>query len=213
MILSKTFILILLLAIASVEAKYKYKPPGKLHKGWGTAYSGAFQINKTGKNACQFDVRKLDRKWNIYYAAMNEADWKAIGGNRGGRSNACGRCIEVKGKKGQTTRGHEIKPIIAKVVDLCPSWACNKGSVDFSTVALEAITGYSWDKKKISWRYVDCPIPGQKPRPPKPSSPKPSPPKPSPPPTPAEPTEGLTAAEQELGLTAAEQEVLDQLEY
>lgn len=202
MINSRAFILIVLLAIASVvDAKYTYKRPAKVHKGWGTAYSGAFQINKTGKNACQFDVRKLDRKWNIYYAAMNGADWRAAGGNRGGRSNACGRCIEVKGKKGHTTRGHKIKPIIAKIVDECPSWACNKGSVDFSSVALKAITGYTWDKKKISWRYVDCPVPGEKPSPP--------PSKPRPPQSPPKPTGPIIPT----GPTPAELDVFDQLEY
>ena len=153
--------------------------------GWATAYSGAFEVNKTGRNACQFDVRKLDKHWNVYYGAMNGADWRAIGGNRGGRSNACGKCIEVKGRKGQTTPGHKIKPVIVKIVDECPSWACQKGSVDFSTVALKAITGYSRDKKRINWKYVECP---SKENGYKPASPKPSP-KPSPSPKPVGPTD------------------------
>jgi expansin (peptidoglycan-binding protein) len=190
--ITKTIILLAIVLFAGVvDAR-----DTKTHSGWGTAYSGAFQINKTGRNACQFDVRKLDRHWNIYYAAMNGADWRKAGGNRGGRSNACGRCIEVKGVKGQTTKGHHIKPVIARVVDECPSWACKPGSVDFSSVALKAITGYSWDKKRITWKYVDCPTASTnfKPVAPTPPSPKPTPtPKP-------------------VGPSDLEQSILDQLE-
>lgn len=187
---------LLIATICHATAKYTYRPV-KVHRGWGTAYSGAFQVNKTGKNACQFNVKQLDRHWNIMYAAMNEADWRAIGGNRGGRSNACGKCITVSGVKGHTTKGHRIKPIIAKIVDLCPSWACKKGSVDFSSVALKAITGYSWDKKRIVWKYTECPKAENDY---KPVSPTPSPsPKPRPTPSPSGPSD-------------LEQSILNQLE-
>lgn len=150
------------------EAGYKYiqRP---VHSGKGTAYSGAYEIDKTGKNACQFNAKALPDQWNKYYAALNEADWKRLGGVKG----VCGRCLEVKGVNGETTRGHRIRPVVVKVVDLCPSWACDKGNVDFSSVALKAITGYSWDKKKIKWRFTDCPG-----APSKPSTPSKTPPKP-----------------------------------
>lgn len=155
--------------IYHAEAKFKYiKRP--THKGMGTAYSGSYEIDKTGKNACQFNAKKLPKKWQVYYAAMNEADWKKMGGKRG----VCGRCLEVVGVKGETTRGHKIKPVIVKVVDLCPDWACKRGNVDFSKVALKKITGYSWDKKKIQWRYTDCEASTPKPsKPSKPSNPSP----------------------------------------
>lgn len=134
--------------------------PHPVHSGMGTAYSGPFRMDKTGKNACQFNAKKMPVRWQKYYAAMNEADWKRLG-----KKFICGKCLEVKGVKGHTTRGHAIKPIYVKVVDLCPSWACKKGNVDFSTLALKKITGYSWDKKKISWRIATCPdeIPSPKP--------------------------------------------------
>lgn len=112
-------------------------------------------MDKTGKNACQFDADKLDDKWQVYYAAMNEADWNRYGG----KSGICGRCLKVEGVKGETTRGHKIKPIIVKIVDLCPEWACPKKeghNVDFSTTALEAITGFDWDKKLIDWSFTSC---------------------------------------------------------
>ena len=113
------------------------------------------QIDKTGFNACQFDANKLSKRWNIYYAAMNEADWKKYGG----KSGVCGRCLKVKGVKGETTEGHKRRPIIVKIVDLCPEWACPKKeghNIDFSTTALEAITGYDWDKKLIDWEFTSC---------------------------------------------------------
>ena len=124
----------------------------KTHRGWATAYSGPYKMDATGQNMCEFKAKKLPKRWQVFYGAMNEGDWKAVGGLKG----ICGMCIKARGTKGQVTRGHRIKPIIVKIVDQCPSWACNKGSVDFSTTALKAITGYGWDKKKIVWEWVNC---------------------------------------------------------
>ncbi len=129
-----------------------------VHAGWATAYSGPKQMDATGENMCEFNARGLPEKWQIYYGAMNEADWNAAGGKRG----ACGKCIRVTGVSGQTTRGFKIKPVYVKIVDQCPGWACTKGSVDFSTTALKAITGYGWDKKKIKWSWASCPSSGRK---------------------------------------------------
>jgi len=91
---------------------------------------------------------------------MNEHDWKAIGG----KGSICGRCIKVRGVKGHTAPGHVIKDRYVKIVDQCPSWACDPGNVDFSTTALRFITGYSWDKKKIVWEYAKCPDEGPSPK-------------------------------------------------
>jgi expansin (peptidoglycan-binding protein) len=129
-----------------------------VNSGWATAYSGPYDMDATGRNMCGFNARRLPDKWQVYYGAMNEADWNAAGGKGG----ICGRCIRVTGMRGQTTRGHKIKPIYVKIVDQCPSWACNKGSVDFSTSALKAITGFGWDKKKIKWSFASCPSAGRK---------------------------------------------------
>ena len=100
-------LLIIISIIISVESR-------KTHRGKGTAYSGPYQIDKTGKNACQFNAKKLPKRWQVFYAAMNEKDWKRMGGKRG----VCGKCIEVRGVKGETTRGHNIKTVYAKIVDL-----------------------------------------------------------------------------------------------
>jgi hypothetical protein len=110
-------------------------------------------MDATGQNMCEYKPTSLPYKWQVFYAAMNEADWNAIGG----KSSVCGRCLAVRGMYGQTTPGFQIKTVYVKIVDQCPDWACERGSVDFSTTALQAITGYGWDKKRIEWEYVDCP--------------------------------------------------------
>jgi hypothetical protein len=35
------------------------------------------------------------------------------------------------------------------VIDQCAG--CDHGDVDFASPALEAITGFAWDRKKIEW--------------------------------------------------------------
>ena len=109
-------------------------------------------MDATGQNACEFSSGELDDQWQKFYGAMNEADWNEAGGKGG----ICGKCVVVKGVQGETTPGFSIKPVVVKIVDQCPGWACDQGNVDFSTTALEAITGYSWDKKAIVWDYIDC---------------------------------------------------------
>jgi hypothetical protein len=125
------------------------------HSGWATAYSKPLDMDATGQNMCEFnESRELNYRHRVYYAAMNQADWNAIGG----KESICRRCIRARGVPGQVAPGHEIVDVVVKIVDQCPSWACNKGSVDFSTTALQAITGYGWDKKQIKWEYTDCPV-------------------------------------------------------
>jgi len=128
------------------------------HSGMGTAYSGPHQMDATGQNMCEINPSSLDDQWQVYYGAMNQADWDKAGGKGGidGKGGICGKCIAVRGVPGQTTSGFNIKTVVVKIVDQCPDWACDPGNVDFSTTALEAITGYSWDKKAITWDFVDC---------------------------------------------------------
>lgn len=119
------------------------------HRGDATAYSGPHDMDATGVNMCEFNARKLDDKWQVDYAAMNEADWDAAGGY-----DICGKCIKACGAGGC---------VVAMVVDQCPAWACDRGNVDFSTSALEKATGFSWDRKPIEWDYVDCTEPAAAP--------------------------------------------------
>jgi hypothetical protein len=108
------------------------------HKGMGTAYSAPGEMDATGQNMCEFNPSSLPEQFQRNFAAMNQADWD---------SGNCGKCIKACGAKGC---------VVAMIVDQCPEWACDKGNVDFSTAALEAATGYDWDKKPITWDYVSC---------------------------------------------------------
>ena len=110
-------------------------------------------MDATGQNMCEYNPNSLDDRWQVYYGAMNQADWE----DAGGKGGICGKCIVVRGVPGQTTPGFNIKDIYVKIVDQCPDWACDRGSVDFSTTALKAITGFPWDKKRITWDFVPCP--------------------------------------------------------
>lgn len=129
-----TILALLYACIASVSA-------AKTFRGVATAYSKPGQMNKTGRNACGFNPRSLPKKYRTYFAAVNEGDF-----NKSGRP--CGKCVQAKGRKGT---------VYAKIVDICPKKYCKSGHVDFSTAALQKATGYSWDKKPISWKIVKCP--------------------------------------------------------
>lgn len=48
---------------------------------------------------------------------------------------SCGRCVRVRG----TESGASGKSFLVMIVDECPT--CSRGDIDFSTTALEAITG------------------------------------------------------------------------
>lgn len=121
--------------------------------GYATAYSSPGKMNKTGRNACGFNPKSLSKRWQKYFVAVNQKDWNSAGG----KSGICGKCVKVKGISGQTRRGHRIRTVYAKVVDMCPSKYCKKGHVDFSTNALQDVTGFSWDKKRVKWTLTKCP--------------------------------------------------------
>lgn len=122
-----TICLLGLLAVASAA-----------YTGEGTAYSAPGDKDATGFNACGFG--KLDAQWERMYGAMNSAQF----------DGSCGKCVRVRG----TEAGASGKSFLVMIVDECPT--CSHGDVDFSTAALEAITGFSWDRKGISWEWADC---------------------------------------------------------
>ncbi|PSC72013.1 hypothetical protein C2E20_4764 [Micractinium conductrix] len=107
--------------------------------GWGTAYSAAGRKDDTGFNACQFG--DIGEPWETMYAALPTDSFQL---------SDCGKCIKVQGQESGAS-GDWIKVMI---VDACAT--CSGGDVDFSTNALEAITGFSWDRKKIKWEWTDC---------------------------------------------------------
>ncbi|KAL4440519.1 hypothetical protein ABPG75_003520 [Micractinium tetrahymenae] len=108
------------------------------YTGDGTAYSAAGDKDATGFNACGFG--KLDSQWERMYGAMNRDQFPG----------SCGRCVRVRG----TQSGASGDSFLVMIVDECPE--CKHGDIDFSSAALEAITGYSWDRKDIEWSWADC---------------------------------------------------------
>ncbi|KAL4422941.1 hypothetical protein ABPG75_009138 [Micractinium tetrahymenae] len=108
------------------------------YEGDGTAYSAAYDKDATGFNACGFG--KLSDRFEKYYGAMNRAQF----------GGSCGKCVRVRG----TESGATGKELVVMIVDECPE--CKHGDIDFSTEALQAITGFSWDRKGISWDWTSC---------------------------------------------------------
>ncbi|KAL4860132.1 hypothetical protein ACK3TF_000335 [Chlorella vulgaris] len=107
------------------------------YSGDGTAYSGCGEQDKTGKNSCGFSRDELSGDWNCMYAALPSGC--------GSQSGGCGECVEVCGAKGCA---------VVKVIDTCASCSC--GDIDLSTDALKASTGYSWDRKHVTWKWTSC---------------------------------------------------------
>lgn len=117
-------------------------PVNAYNRGMGTAYSGAYEKDDTGKNSC--GLGKLDDQWERYYAAIPSHKFQR---------SMCGTCIRVRGTESDAP-GNWVKVMI---VDECAGSGCDgDGDVDFSSPALEAITGYSWDRKGIEWEETSC---------------------------------------------------------
>lgn len=108
------------------------------YTGDGTAYGGDYQKDDTGKNACGFG--NLGDHWEKYYAAM-----PSNCGNRGWSRGKCGQCVKIRGAHGE---------VVVKLIDQCASCSC--GDVDLSSRALQAATGYGWDRKRIEWEWTSC---------------------------------------------------------
>ena len=102
------------------------------------APAGDGEKDKTGFNACEYG--DLGSHWEKWYAAM-----PAGCGSQGWESNKCGKCIKARGLDAGAPGGW----VVVKVVDQCASCTC--GDVDFSTRGLQAVTGFSWDRKKVEW--------------------------------------------------------------
>ena len=79
------------------------------YSGFGTAYSGPYNMDGTGANMCGFDPTSLDTRWQIYYGAISRLDWNAAP-----NSDPCGLCIAVTGDPGVT--------VVVKIVDQVRAW-------------------------------------------------------------------------------------------
>nr|UPT50355.1 expansin-like protein EXLX9 [Phytophthora capsici] len=79
------------------------------------------------------------------YAALNVEQWE--------ETMNCGRCAEVSctdaSCAGQASE-------IVYIMDQCPG--CAYGDLDLSPSVFESITGQSYTKLSIEWKFVDCPV-------------------------------------------------------
>lgn len=85
-----------------------------------------------GTGACGFAATT-----NLMVAAMNKAQYQ---------KSVCGKCVRVKGPKGEVT---------VRIVDLCPG--CKQGDLDLSEEAFTQVAALSAGRVKISWSFVTCP--------------------------------------------------------
>ena len=54
------------LMLAILLAAFVAQASAKMHYGWATAYSGPYKMDATGQNMCEFNPRKMKRKWQVY---------------------------------------------------------------------------------------------------------------------------------------------------
>ncbi|EEY53882.1 uncharacterized protein PITG_07521 [Phytophthora infestans T30-4] len=78
------------------------------------------------------------------YAALNAEQWE--------ETMNCGRCAEVSCTDASCSGQSEI----VYIMDQCPG--CAYGDLDLSPDVFESITGQSYTKLSIEWKFVDCPI-------------------------------------------------------
>jgi expansin (peptidoglycan-binding protein) len=83
-------------------------------------------------NAC--DIKSLSPKYVQYFAGVPE---KLLGGN-------CGKCVQVTGAAG-TVKAQVIDTFVARGV-----------TINLSQEALKKATGFTSDKKPVSWKFVAC---------------------------------------------------------
>lgn len=106
----------------------------------------------SSSGTCLLEKNEIDKRWQEFYAVVNEKDFKEDGG-----MDLCGKCIRVRGVSAGNTRTSKIGTVYAKVVDACPSDDCKKGEIGFSQRTLDAFARYSWDKSRLKWDVVPCP--------------------------------------------------------
>lgn len=138
--------------------------------------SGDGEKDATGRNACGFGG--LSSKWERYYCALPSSMYDR--GDCGQCAKVCGArgCVTVKvrtpsggaacysgGTASAPTESPAAPPCVlmdppahpplaCQVVDECAS--CSYGDIDLSTAALKKATGYSWDRKGVTWSITSC---------------------------------------------------------
>ncbi|KAG1683329.1 hypothetical protein DVH05_005325 [Phytophthora capsici] len=109
------------------------------YEGYGTVYT----LSTPSSGNCNFMSWPEDA--TTKYAALNVEQWE--------ETMNCGRCAEVSctdaSCAGQASE-------IVYIMDQCPG--CAYGDLDLSPSVFESITGQSYTKLSIEWKFVDCPV-------------------------------------------------------
>lgn len=113
-------------ADARAEASVADASLGPTYTGEATYYAA------DGTGACGYPATT-----NLDVAAMNKAQYA---------KSVCGKCVHLKGPKGEVT---------VRIVDLCPG--CKMGDLDLSEESFAKIANMSAGRVKISWSFVACP--------------------------------------------------------
>ncbi|ETO60756.1 hypothetical protein F444_21092 [Phytophthora nicotianae P1976] len=119
------------LLIATVSASTTYE-------GYGTVYT----LSSPSSGNCNF--MNWPEAAVTKYAALNAEQWE--------ETMNCGRCAEVSCTDASCSGQSEI----VYIMDQCPG--CAYGDLDLSPDVFESITGQSYTKLSIEWKFVDCPI-------------------------------------------------------
>ncbi|KAL4099166.1 hypothetical protein PRIC1_006976 [Phytophthora ramorum] len=125
-------VLLLAASLAMVSASTSYE-------GYGTVYT----LSSPSDGNCNFMSAPADA--STKYAALNADQWDD--------TMNCGRCAEVSctdaSCAGQSSE-------VVYIMDQCPG--CSYGDLDLSPDVFESITGQSYTKLSIEWKFVDCPV-------------------------------------------------------
>ncbi len=113
-------------------------------RGDGTTYGPPAGQNPQGGNCNLMNWLDIAPK---YHVALNEPQY--------GRGAHCGRCVEVQCVDTRCTSNEKV---IAQITDRCPE--CKEGDLDMSLPLFNKVTGFSTDRLKIMWSFVDCPVRG-----------------------------------------------------
>ncbi|KAG7388747.1 hypothetical protein PHYBOEH_007700 [Phytophthora boehmeriae] len=113
--------------------------PTGTYEGYGTVYT----LSTPSSGNCNFMSWPSDA--TTKYAALNAEQWE--------ETMNCGRCAEVWCTDSScASQSSEI----VYIMDQCPG--CEYGDLDLSPDVFEGITGQSYTKLGIEWKFVDCPI-------------------------------------------------------
>ncbi|KAF4035286.1 hypothetical protein GN244_ATG12692 [Phytophthora infestans] len=129
--MTSTYMALNVFLAATVSASTTYE-------GYGTVYT----LSTPSSGNCNF------MSWPdaaaTKYAALNAEQWE--------ETINCGRCAEVSCTDASCSGQSEI----VYIMDQCPG--CAYGDLDLSPDVFESITGQSYTKLSIEWKFVDCPI-------------------------------------------------------